>query len=256
MRMVALIPARAGSKRVPGKNTRDLNGQPLIAYTIAAAQQSGVFARVVVCSDDSNVWKIAYQLGAEWFERAPVSDTQRDVEWIREVLEQMRPQPEAFAILRPTSPFRTADTIRRAYQQFCDMNDCVDSIRAVRPVTEHPYKMWRSTGPAGFEKAYPIKPLHEGYHADGTPWHSSPTQSLPTLYVQTSALEMAWTRCVEVYGTISGRKVAPFFGSPVEFCSIDTPDDWDEAERLARTRPDLLSPVDVARVSTAPAALP
>jgi CMP-N,N'-diacetyllegionaminic acid synthase len=260
--MVALIPARAGSKRVPGKNTKLLNGQPLIAYTIAAAQQSGIFTSVAICSDRYTeivtLLRPVLEKAAWVYPRDNPSDDQPDIVWVRDVLHYLTSigqRAESFAILRPTSPFRTADTIRRAYQQFCEMNDCVDSIRAVRPVTEHPYKMWRSTGPAGFEKAYPIKPLHEGYHADGTPWHSSPTQSLPTLYVQTSALEMAWTRCVEVYGTISGRKVAPFFGSPVEFCSIDTPDDWDEAERLARTRPDLLPPVDVARVSTAPAAL-
>jgi len=251
--MVALIPARTGSKRVPGKNTRCLGTHPLIHYSIASAQQSDVFDRIVVCSDDPVVWKLAYQAGVEWYERAPVTDQQPDVVWVREVLEHLTPRADAFAILRPTSPFRTAETIQRAYRQFTLPDQTADSIRAVEPVTQHPYKMWVAPHycPKGYEAVYPIVPLHEGKHPDGTPWHSSPTQSLPTVYVQTSALEMAWTRCVEVYGTIAGRKVAPFRGSAVEFFSIDTEDDWAQAERLARESPDLLPPVGVAGLSTA-----
>lgn len=251
MKMVALIPARAGSKRVPHKNTRILNGHPLIAYTIAAAQQSGVFSSVVVCSDSDAAAVAAHEYGADAFVlRDAVADTQPDIEWVRPAL-IVALKPEAFAILRPTSPFRTAETIRRAYAQFRETNDCADSLRAVQPVKEHPYKMWVSAGPAGYEQAYPVKPLHAGSHPDGTPWHSSPTQSLPKVYVQTSALEMAWTRCVEVHGTIAGRKVAPFFGSSVEFFSIDTEHDWREAEQIARASPDLLPPVGVAGLSSA-----
>jgi CMP-N,N'-diacetyllegionaminic acid synthase len=256
MKMVALIPARGASKRVPGKNTRCLGKYPLIRYSIAAAQQSGVFDRVVVCSDDPVVWKLAYQAGVEWYERTAASDEQPDIVWVREVLEHLTPRADAFAILRPTSPFRTAETIQRAYRQFTLPDQTADSLRAVWPVREHPYKMWVSPPYVvkGAEHAYPIVPLHKGEHPDGTPWHSSPTQSLPTVYVQTSALEMAWTRCVEVYGTISGRKVAPFFGAEFELFSIDTPMDWQIAEAVARDIPDMLPAVDVAGVqATAPA---
>ena len=248
--MVALIPARMGSKRVPGKNTRPLNGHPLIAYTIAAAAQSGVFSEVVVCSDSANLALEAGDYGATGFViREPAADTQPDIVWVKQALRGMN--ADAFAILRPTSPFRTVATIQRAYRQFMQCGDCVDSIRAVCPVTEHPYKMWVSIGPVGYEAAYPMKPLREGYHQDGTPWHSSPTQSLPMIYVQTSALEMAWTRCVEVYGTISGRKISPFVTTGAESVSIDTEDDWAQAERLARERPDLLPGVGLAGLPTA-----
>lgn len=250
--MVALIPARAESKRVKHKNTRNLNGTPLINYTIAAAQQSGVFTHVVVCSDDEFALSTACVMDVKWLRRETVTDVQPDIAWVREALASFALTPEAFSILRPTSPFRTAETIRRAYAQFVEMMDCADSLRAVEPVEKSPYKMWVSTGPKGYEKAYPIKPLLDGKHPDGTPYHSSPTQTLPPVYVQTSALEMAWSRCVEVHGTISGRKIAPFFGSPVEFISIDTEDDWAAAEFLARERPHLLPPVDVARLPAHP----
>ena len=236
MRMVALIPARAGSRRIPGKNTKLLAGHPLIAYTIAAAQQSGVFTYIAIAADDESALSLAQVWSVTRIWREPASDDQPDIVWVRQALSNFRNdntsfgRPEAFAILRPTSPFRTADTIRRAFEQFHAMGDCCDSLRAVEPVKQHPYKMWICAGPG-----YPITPLHPGAHPDGTPWHSSPTQSLSTVYVQNSSLEMAWTRCVEVFGTISGRKVAPFFTQRFEGFSIDYPEDWARAEHLIAT---------------------
>ena len=258
--MVALIPARAGSKRVPGKNTRLLAGRPLICHTIAAAQQSGVFNAIYVCTDDEQVAAAVhdyrnsdecYQCHLLTYRREPVADLQADIEWVREVLSQaiIDGRPDNFAILRPTSPFRTAETIRRAYREFQAMAECGDSIRAVRPVKDHPYKCWTWDG-AGM----PIIPLFYGKHADGTPWHSSPTQSLTAIYVQSSMLDMGWTSNVEVYGTIHGRKIGPFFGSDVENLSIDTEADWREAVRLVETGEARLPPLTVgAEAATAPA---
>jgi CMP-N,N'-diacetyllegionaminic acid synthase len=247
VKMVALIPARAGSKRVPGKNTRLLNGVPLVCYTIAAALQSDVFRRVTVFTDDDAVWNVDEPGCWSLYRRKPVSDEQADIEWVREALTSA-PRPMSFAILRPTSPFRTAETIRRAYAQFTLPDQTCDSLRAVEPVKQSPYKMWTQAAPC-----MPIKPLLEGKHADGTPYHSSPTQSLPLVYVQNSSLEMSWTSNVETHGTISGRKIAPFFTEQFEGFSIDTEADWREAEHIARAYPDALPPVDVVRLSSAPA---
>ena len=231
VKMVALVPARAGSKRVPGKNTRLLGGRPLIAWTILAALDAECFYEVAVCSDDPFALDVAKICGVRIVQRPRVSDTQPDIEWVKHALSALPYRPEMFAILRPTSPFRTSDTIRRAYKEFREQADCGDSIRAVEKVRQHPYKMWKSAGPDGFERGYPIRPLFDG-HIDGTPYHSSPTQSLPTIYVQNSSLEMSWTANVEVHGTISGRKVGPFFTEGYEGFSIDYPEDWEQAERL------------------------
>lgn len=255
--MIALIPARAGSIRVPGKNMRFLNGHPLIAYTIAAAQQSGVFTNVFVCTDDVATRGIASKHGATWFPREPVSDTQPDLAWVREALARMweasRFRSSEFAILRPTSPFRTADTIRRAYREFCEMADCGDSIRAVEPCPVNVYKCWTWAG-AGM----PIKPLIEGvYMPDldtSIPLHSAPSQVAPKVWIQNSSLEMAHTANVEVHGSIAGRKVGPFFTRGAEGFSIDTEADWSEAVRLAREHPDWLPAVGVAALSPTPQA--
>ena len=110
---VALIPARAGSERVPGKNVRPLAGHPLLAYSIAAAHESAIFDAVVVSTDSEQIAEIALRYGAAAPELRPpeiATATSPDIEW---VLHAMRDRGEdAFAILRPTSPFRTAGTIR------------------------------------------------------------------------------------------------------------------------------------------------
>jgi CMP-N-acetylneuraminic acid synthetase len=240
--VIALIPARAGSKRVPGKNTRPLAGHPLIAYTIAAAQQSGVFSEVLVCTDYVAPETIAHQMGAFVYIRVPVWDSQPDVEWIREVLGQMS-RPESFAILRPTSPFRTAETIRRAFRLFHTPDGTHDSIRAVSVASENPYKMWTWQG-AG----YPMKPLLQGTTEAGVPLHSAPSQAAPKVWLQNSSLEMAYTSNVEAHGSIAGRKVVPFFTTDAEGFSIDTEADWRRAEVLAAETPALLPPLGVAGV--------
>lgn len=242
---VALIPARAGSKRVPGKNTKLLAGHPLIAYSIVSAQQSGLFAAVIVCSDDPDARAVAIDLGAWVWQRPPVPDDQPDIVWVRDVLEWCQTtrigRPEQFAILRPTSPFRTSETIRRANAQFQAMAETGDAIRAVEPVKQHPGKMWEWAGPG-----MRMTPLLNGTRSDGVPWHSCPTQTLPKVYVQNSSLEMGWTANVEVHGTLHGRKVAPFFTEGHEGFVIDYPEDWDRAEALLARGAAYVPPIPLA----------
>src|SRR5512138_838325 len=134
--LVALIPARSGSKRIADKNIRELNGHPLIAYSIAAALQSGIFSAVVVSTDSEQYAEIARQYGAEVPFLRPLEmagELSLDIEWIEHALLKLREQDrdfECFSILRPTSPFRLPETIRRAWQEFL-AEEGVDSLRAV-----------------------------------------------------------------------------------------------------------------------------
>lgn len=230
MRFVALIPARAGSKRVPGKNIRKLAGHPLVAYTIAAAQQSGVFSDILISTDDLDFVRAAHAPFANsrtlLIERPKefARDDSPDIDWVRNAL-SLRGYWNAFAILRPTSPFRTAETIQRAHKQF--LRDEVHSIRAVQLAKEHPGKQWFCNGPG-----YPMTPVCDAKRSDGVPWHSCPTQTLPLAYVQNASLEMAWTYVLESYGSISGRKVAPFLTEGNEGFDINTEADWEQAEEL------------------------
>lgn len=219
MRVLGLIPARAGSKRVPDKNIRPLGGHPLLAYSIRSAIDSGVFERVVVSTDSPQYAEIAREYGADVPFLRPgelAGDDSRDIDWIRWTLEEM-PGYDAFAILRPTSPFRKAETIRRAWAQF-SADGRADSLRAVQRVSEHPGKMWTIDG----DRMHPLLPLGP---ADA-PWHSSATQGLPAVYVQNASLEIAWTRTVLEMGTIAGRSVMPFLTEGDEGFDVNTEMDW------------------------------
>ena len=206
-RMVGLIPARAGSKRVPNKNVLRLHGHPLLAYTISAALDSGVFEKVIVSTDSDEYAQIALHYGAEVPFLRPNSlaqDSSADIGWVAHALENLALigyEFEIFSILRPTSPFRNASTIRRAYEEFSSRTD-VDSIRAVELCSQHPGKMWRIKG----DHLVPLLSVQP----DGLDWFSSPTQSLPEVWVQNASLEIAFSRCVLESESISGNRIAPF----------------------------------------------
>jgi CMP-N,N'-diacetyllegionaminic acid synthase len=237
-RCVAFIPARQGSKRVPGKNIRVVNGHPMLAYTIAPAIESGVFDAVIVSTDSEEVAAIARHYGAEVpFLRPPqfATDTSPDIEWLEYTLKELQRQGrtwDAFSLLRPTSPFRTAATIRRAWARFAGQQG-VDSLRAVEKCAQHPGKMWVVRG----DRMFPLlpfglaapKPNGEGGEQ---PWHSTPYQALPPVYVQNASLEIAWTRVVFERRTIAGDVLVPFLTEGYEGFDINDPTDWMVAERL------------------------
>jgi N-acylneuraminate cytidylyltransferase len=239
---VALIPARAGSQRVPGKNVRELAGHPLIAYSIAGARLAGVFDAVVVSTDSEEIAAVAKRYGAEVPSLRPeemATSTSPDIEWLRHVLAELSSDGrdfEIFSILRPTSPFRGPETIRRAFDQLVALGDRADSIRAVRPVREHPGKMWVIDGDL-------MRPLLD--QPDGVPLHSRQFAALPEVYVQDSSLEIAWWRAVAEHDSIAGKAVAPFVAEGVEGFSIDYPEDWRAAEELVASGVAALPPVEV-----------
>jgi CMP-N,N'-diacetyllegionaminic acid synthase len=223
---VALVPARSGSQRVPGKNVLPLAGHPLIAYSIAGAQEAGIFDAVVVSTDTEEIAEIGRRYGAEvpGLRTEEMSTaTSFDIEWVLHVMRDR--DEEIFAILRPTSPFRTADTVRRAYERLVDLGNAADSIRAVEPARQHPGKMWTLAG----DLIEPLLPQPEGE----TPLHSRQYQALPKVYAQNSSLELAWSRVLDdALPTISGARVAPFFTEGAEGFSIDYPEDVEQAERM------------------------
>jgi CMP-N,N'-diacetyllegionaminic acid synthase len=227
---VAFIPARQGSKRVPGKNLRLLNGHPMLAYTIAPALESGVFDVVIVSTDSEETAAVARHYGAEVPFLRPsefATDTSPDIEWVDYTLRELEKRGrtwDAFSLLRPTSPFRSATTIRRAWRLFTSEVG-VDSLRAVELCTQHPGKMWVVEGRR-------MRPLLEQPEPRTQPWHSTPYQALPRVYVQNASLEIAWTRVVLEQRAIAGGVLMPFITEGYEGFDINDPHDWMIAERL------------------------
>jgi len=242
IKAVALIPARAGSVRVPHKNIRPLAGHPLIAYTIAAARASGVFDAVMVSTDNEDYAAIARHYGAEVpFLRDPemASSTSADIDWVMNVLGRLQADGRdyaAYSILRPTSPFRKAETIRRAWKAFIEAEGA-DSLRAVEPVEQHPGKMWVIRG----ERMTPLMPLTP----PDAPWHSQQKPTLPAVYVQNASLEIAWTAMTLATRSIAGHTLVPFLTEGDEGVDINGPQDWFWVEHLMQTGEAKLPPVDV-----------
>ena len=202
----------------------------MLAYTIAPAIESGVFDAVIVSTDSEETAAIARHYGAEVPFLRPAAfatDTSPDIEWVAYTLTELKSQGrdwDAFSLLRPTSPFRTPDTIGRAWRQFTS-EPGVDSLRAVELCTQHPGKMWVVDGNR-------MWPLLEQTEPGAQPWHSTPYQALPRVYVQNASLEMAWARVALEKHTIAGDVLMPFVTEGYEGFDINDPHDWMIAERL------------------------
>ena len=241
--IIALIPARSGSKRVPGKNIHLLAGNPLMAYTITSARQSGIFSSIVISTDSEQYADAAKKYGADVPFLRPVEiagDLALDIEWVDFTLRKLKEMGQTFdcfSILRPTSPFRLPETIQRAWREFLN-EEGVDSLRAIEKAKEHPAKMWVVRG----KRMMPLLPIGPAEQ----PWHSSPYQALPEVYSQNASLEIAWTRVVFDGRTIAGNVVMPFFTQGYEGFDVNRPYDWELAEKLIASGEAKLPKVDTA----------
>ena len=229
---IALIPARSGSKRIPHKNIKLLGGHPLLAYTVRAAIDSGVFAAVICATDSERYADIARYYGAEvpFLRTVEISgDKSPDIEWVIWMLRRLESEGRVypvFSILRPTSPFRLPETIRRAWQIF-SQDDRADSLRAIEKCRQHPGKMWVIRG----KRMLPLLPFVNGT----TPWHSSQYAALPEIYVQDASLEIAWSRVPLESGSIAGEAIIPFVSHGFEGFDVNEAEDWILAEHYLAT---------------------
>jgi CMP-N,N'-diacetyllegionaminic acid synthase len=236
---IALIGARAGSERVKDKNVRRLAGHPLLAYAIETARRAEVFDRILVSTDSEQIAQVARWYGADVPFLRPeeyATSTSPDIEWIAWTLPRLDERYDLFAIVRATNPFRGPDAIRRGLDQLLATPEA-DSIRAVELVKQHPGKMWVID-----EVGRLMRPLLDQSHLD-VAWHAGQYQALPPVYVQNSALEIAWTRVVEATGTREGVIQAPFLTEGHEGLNIDDEDDFARAEELVASGRARLVPI-------------
>lgn len=218
----------------------------MLAYTIAAARASGIFGAIVVSTDDEAYARIARYYGAEVPELRPVEiagETSADIAWVLHMLRRLGQEGRAFdcfSLLRPTSPFRQAATIQRAWTHFLAQSG-VDSLRAVEKCRQHPGKMWV----VRHERMTPLLPLSP----PDQPWHSQQYAALPEVYVQNASLEIAWTRVALEGGSIAGTVLVPFLTEGHEGVDVNDPREWDWVERLATEHPEALPAVAAAPYS-------
>ena len=233
--ILALIPARGGSKGIPRKNIRNFAGYPLIAWSIAAGLQSVLVTRVVVSTDDEEIAAVAREFGAETPFLRPEELAQDDttdlpvfehaLAWLKENEGYM---PEVVVQLRPTSPIRPHGLVDDALQILLS-HDAADCVRGVVPAGQNPHKMWRlpngENGP--MKNLLDVEGLPEPYNA--------PRQSLPPVYWQTGHIDAIRTSSILEKKSLTGDVIYPLVIDSRYTVDIDNLQDWARYEHLVMT---------------------
>lgn len=224
---VAVILARGGSKRLPGKSLRLLCGRPLIAYTIEAAQQAERLSRTIVSTDNLDIARVAAELGAEVpFLRPPefAGDTSSPVEALRHAaawLQGAETNFDTMVALQITSPMRRGPHIDGAIDLFDATAS--DTVTAVSAAAVHPYWHWQPDGGV-------IKPFFSPTHV------AMSRHELPPALTENGAVYV-FRRAVLDNGSIYGDRIAGYLMSESESVDIDTLEDFEYAEFLMSHRP-------------------
>jgi CMP-N-acetylneuraminic acid synthetase len=230
MEILAIIPARGGSKSIPGKNIKPLGKIPLIAYSIAAGLQVKSINRVIVSTDDKKIADCARRYGAEVpFLRPPAlaKDRTPDFPVIKHVLawleENENYRPDLVVFLRPTSPFRPLGCIDEAIKIMRD-TPIADCVRAVMRSGEEPYKMWR------LNKGMMIPLLKSKFMEP----YNMPRQKLPKTYWQTGQIEVIRYQTIMRKRSMSGKHIYPVIMDPKYIIDIDNLYQWEFAELMVK----------------------
>jgi CMP-N,N'-diacetyllegionaminic acid synthase len=235
MKLLALIPARGGSKGVPRKNLRPLAGKPLILYTVEVARASGSFAEICVSTDDPEVAAVTAAQGLPVPALRPpalAADDTPMLDVVRHVLGQYRERGTSFdavALLQPTAPLRTVDQLKAAIDTFAAQElDSLISVVEV-PAKFNPHWVYVEREPGllhlfcGRESPIPRR------------------QDLPPAYIREGSIYLFRTQTLDRYGNVYGKKIG-FFLVTGPTVNIDTEEDFAAAERLlAGGRPDTTS---------------
>jgi YrbI family 3-deoxy-D-manno-octulosonate 8-phosphate phosphatase len=239
--ILALIPARGGSKGIPRKNIRSFAGYPLIAWSIAAAKHSDLVTRVIVSTDDEEIASVAREWGAEAPFLRPVEISQdkttdlpvfeHALKWLEDV-EGYR--PEIVIQLRPTSPIRPKNMLDDAIRILQNHKDA-DCVRGVVSAAQNPFKMWRFNG-----ENKPLNPLLE---VDGIKEpYNAPRQILPPVYWQTGHIDVIRTSTISEKKTLTGNVIYPLVIDSKYTVDIDTLSDWAKYEVLVYSGLEVVSP--------------
>ena len=239
--ILALIPARGGSKGIPRKNIRSFAGYPLIAWSIAAAKQSELVTRVIVSTDDEEIAAVAREWGAETPFMRPAEFAQdkttdlpvfeHALKWLEDV-EGYR--PDIVIQLRPTSPVRPHKMVDDAIRILLEHPDA-DCVRGVVPAGQNPFKMWRFHGEG--------KPLNPLLTVDGIAEpYNAPRQILPPVYWQTGHIDAIRTATIAQKVSLTGDVIYPLVIDPKYTVDIDTLPDWAKYEALVYSGLEMVSP--------------
>ena len=244
--ILALIPARGGSKGIPRKNIKDFAGYPLIAWSIAAGLQAKSVSRVIVSTDDAEIAAVARESGAETPFLRPAELAQdrttdfpvfeHALKWLEDIEGY---KPEIVVQLRPTSPIRPKDMVDQAVGILVQHPEA-DSVRGVVPAAQNPHKMWRFNGyDAPMNPLLEVEGIAEPYNA--------PRQALPPVYWQTGHIDAIRATTISRKHSLTGGVVYPLVIDPRYTVDIDTPADWEKYQALVYSGLEMVMPEGKSR---------
>jgi CMP-N-acetylneuraminic acid synthetase len=225
--VLGIVPARGGSKGLPGKNVRPLAGQPLLAYAARVAKESGVLDRVILSTDSDEIADVGRQAGLEVPFMRPASLAADDTPMAPVLMHAVETLAgagwlaEVIVLLQPTSPLRRPEHIRDAVRLLRE-----SGASAVATVVELP----RHLSPDYVMKidGGRLKPfLPEGQTL-------TRRQDARPAYVRDGTVYACWRTTLERFGNVYGERCLPLVLDAADSLSIDTAADWAEAERRLR----------------------
>lgn len=235
MKVVAIIPARGGSKGIPRKNLVPLRGKPLIAHSIEHARAASTVDRVIVSSEDAEILEVSRKWGAETpFVRPQVlaEDHVFDHPVFEHALDFLREKegyvPDLVLHLRPTAPFRRAGWIDESVRLLA-ATAAADSLRSVSPPAQHPYRIFR-IGADGF-----LDPIMK--HEHPVPYLLR-RQDLPPMYYYNCVIDITRPATVHEKKSMTGDRILPYVMDPDDALDIDTSRDLAVTRYLMEQHPD------------------
>ena len=235
MQVLAIIPARGGSKSVPRKNIMPIAGKPLIAYSIETGLACKNINRVIVSTDDEEIASIAKKYGAEVPFMRPkelAEDLTPDLPVFQHTLYWLKENenyvPDLVVHLWATAPIRNPKDIDSAIEMLEGDPDA-DSVRGVTKPSTSPFRMWRRD--KGKYLSYILDKEFQEWYKDRVDPQQGPRQSLPETVVQTEYLAVLRAENL-VKGTYTGKNVLPFYHDPKIYAEINEPKDVEDVQRL------------------------
>jgi len=228
MNVLAVIPARAGSKSVVNKNIRDFNGKPMLAYSIEHAKASKYINRVILSTDSREYALIGQEYGAEIPFIRPeeyATDEALDIDVFYHCLKFLKEnegyRADVVVQLRPTYPIRNVEDIDKMIEVLLNDKE-IDSVRSIVTATEIPYKMWKRSE-EGILKPI-LTEIKEAYNM--------PRQALPKIYYQNASIDVTRGDIILKERSMSGEKIYGYELS--QNFDIDTEEDFIKAVRYAK----------------------
>ena len=232
MKILAIIPARGGSKGIKLKNLSKINGKPLVAFSIEHSLASKLINRTIVSTDHEEIAKVSEEYGAEipiFRSKELAGDRVLDLPVFEHMLtylkEEENYEPEIVVHLRPTSPYRKAEWVDSAIKLLIE-NTSADSIRSVSEPSQHPYRVFE------IKNKYLFPLMHER--------HPEPyllrRQDLPKMYYYNCVIDVTKPSTIFNKKSMTGDKMLPYIMKPEDSLDIDKPMDLEFAKYFLKRR--------------------